>query len=521
MVPPRLPVALVAVIFVAVYLLGAIAFRWTDSIHWHDSQRIAQFILYCVLAALAIPSRPLIVAMVAQAGRLPPAVAPMLVVWLGLGVLSAVTSGFPRYSLLEVSLLAVVPLFATIVMVARDRTEEGFDRIALGVVVLAGAVIAGPFLVAYAASVSTDVGFFPQFLYASGFSNPRFLGQFHTMVLPLLALACFWKGLPPRYRYAAFVVLVLTWVMALLTATRATWFSCAGAMLFVAVLAPAVTFRLLKVQIAALAIAWVSAWVMFELLPAYLHPGAPRALDAFAGRFADPLGLSLRDILWMRAIELAGAHPWLGVGPMGLALDLNMVGAHPHNAPLQLAAEWGIPAAVAIGLAVSLLGLRFSLLLARSARIQSRSSKDDLTAGAGPDVPLAAALLSSLASAAVSAMVDGLIVMPYTQVMLCAVLGWTAAVLLPATREPASTRSQDAGYRGMAVVIGLFVAALAWGIGPHLRGVSERGAAFETAFPDLRQNLPRLWVQGWLVDQVRTANRLDLSRVPVAIERDR
>ena len=115
----------------------------------------------------------------------------------------------------------------------------------------------------------------------------------------------------------------------------------------------------------------------------------------------------------------------------------------------------------------------------------------------------------------------GLIVMPYTQVMLCAVLGWTAAVLLPATREPASMRSQDAGYRGMAVVIGLFVAALAWGIGPHLRGVSERGAAFETAFPDLRQNLPRLWVQGWLVDQVRTANRLDLSRVPVAIERDR
>ena len=104
-------------------------------------------------------------------------------------------------------------------------------------------------------------------------------------------------------------------------------------MLFVAVLAPAVTFRLLKVQIAALAIAWVSAWVMFDLLPAYLHPGAPRALDAFAGRFADPLGLSLRDILWMRAIELAGAHPWLGVGPMGLAPERNLVRAHPHLSP--------------------------------------------------------------------------------------------------------------------------------------------------------------------------------------------
>jgi len=30
-----------------------------------------------------------------------------------------------------------------------------------------------------------------------------------------------------------------------------------------------------------------------------------------------------------------------------------------------------------------------------------------------------------------------------------------------------------------------------------------------------------LWTQGWLIDQVRTANRLDLSGVPVAREQDR
>ena len=36
------------------------------------------------------------------------------------------------------------------------------------------------------------------------------------------------------------------------------------------------------------------------------------------------------------------SSPWLGIGPMQFAALASVVGAHPHNWPLQVAAEWGL-----------------------------------------------------------------------------------------------------------------------------------------------------------------------------------
>ena len=52
---------------------------------------------------------------------------------------------------------------------------------------------------------------------------------------------------------------------------------------------------------------------------------------------------SVRLILWKQAVNLIKQHPFFGVGPQHFAYYPNEWGAHPHNAVLLFATEWGLP----------------------------------------------------------------------------------------------------------------------------------------------------------------------------------
>lgn len=85
--------------------------------------------------------------------------------------------------------------------------------------------------------------------------------------------------------------------------------------------------------------------------------------DRFIGRYAsqriNPTGFDTafgRPTAWRPAVSMIRDHPWLGVGPGrysytlvagGYASRSSPVSAHAHSLPLQIAAESGVPAAVA------------------------------------------------------------------------------------------------------------------------------------------------------------------------------
>ncbi len=415
---------------------------------------------------------------------------------LGLGVVSAIWSGFHRFGLLEVALFALSTLLVTSVMAAR-QSPRAFDAIALAMVVAAGTVLVVQFMSAYAAALFGDVGFVIDNLYRGGFSNPRFLGQFHTMALPLILAASVYPGFPARWRALAFAVLVMSLVLALLTASRATWYAWLAATLVVlAVFRPSCR-SMLSVLAAALCCSATLFYVMFYALPPLLIEGWQFAvMDASFGRLGHPFGLSLRDVLWSRALGWIGQFPMLGIGPMGLALDVNLVAAHPHNAPLQIAAEWGLPAGLLMAIAVFGAASGLSMGLRRQVA--------DTPADGGAEQLVGVALAIALTGAGIHALVDGVIVMPCTQLMLAGVAGWAAACLLP----PAVAVPARARWPGVvtALVVGAAMISLLQGAAPEARSLYLQLDPLQAA-ADERPTFTRFWTQGWLTDAV------DIERV--------
>lgn len=128
--------------------------------------------------------------------------------------------------------------------------------------------------------------------------------------------------------------------------------------------------------------------------------------------------------LWIRALEMVGEYPWLGAGPLHFAhygRDLQ-TGASPHDWPLQMGSEWGMPA---LFLLCGVLALAV-LKLWQLRKIVSVKDQDTLTAW----------LVTGLAIL-VDGLVSGLIVMPTSQLWIALYVGcawgWTYS-LSPAVK---------------------------------------------------------------------------------------
>ena len=72
-----------------------------------------------------------------------------------------------------------------------------------------------------------------------------------------------------------------------------------------------------------------------------------------------PDTLTSREVSWNRSWS-GFSHPLLGIGPMQFAALRSQVGAHPHNWPIQIAAEWGFPATVILLVLIIAVGRRIA-----------------------------------------------------------------------------------------------------------------------------------------------------------------
>ena len=486
----------------AAILIAAVSSRWFALLNWHDSQRLLQCGLLSLVAIAAILQSGLRQRLLAQATRI--GAVPMLCCAgaIALGVASAAGSGLARFGLLEVALALLLLLFAFCAMSAHTCTPERFSDAAIGAITAAAAVLIVLFLSSYSAALFADAGFEAANLYRGGFSNPRFLAQVHTLALPVLGIACVWPAFALRWRVLCYFVLVLTWVMAWLTASRATWYALAAACLVLLLLGAPLARRLIAIQLGAIAASIGAFYAMFWLIPKWLlGQDFLRLFGASLERLGDPMSLSLRDELWTRALELIQAHPLLGVGPMGLALDFNPVAAHPHSAPLQIAAEWGLPALVLMAVAVSITAVRCAVAL--RAPLEA-SATDNRTL-------LPVALACSMIGAAVHSLVDGVIVMPVTQTLLAMMAGWTVGVLLP----PSAGQAIRPRYSALCItVIAAALFSLLRGIAPEAGRIDERQFDFARAHPGQAPTVTRFWTQGRLIDEVDPAHARFSARRP-------
>lgn len=272
------------------------------------------------------------------------------------------------------------------------------------------ALLSVQFLTTYFATIFHANGQVDLWLLFSGFDNVRFFGQFSTLTLPLLVMPLLSGRCLGRFRCLGIGLFFLWWMQAIASGTRGTW---------------------LGVTVAAIAMALSGQagrrWVLMQIfgvtggLAAYLSliDWLPSLVGMDVVRTAgDRLNTSLssRDVIWSQAVEMIIQKPILGFGPMHFADIANPVAAHPHQAWLQWASEWGIPSALLMTGVVS-----YALWIAFRRLAASAHKTDELS-------HLYLCLFASVFASLTQSMVDGVLVMPYTQLWLTIISGWLLAI---------------------------------------------------------------------------------------------
>lgn len=442
---------------------------------WHDRQRMVQIVLLLTMAWLAASIWRQALLNTFLCLSMP--VRYLLGIGFALGGISVWFSELPRFASLEWATFLL--LLGAILLLSNQAFQEKarFDTWAMRWVLIVSAVILLRTMMGYLAAMIEGLQLDTVTLFLTSFSNRRVFGQVASLVIPLLAYPILQRGTHRFQRWAIFVLLAAWWMLVLASGTRGTWLALGMASVILSIFAWKNSVSWLRVQGLALVAGALLFTLFFVGLPAWL--GMDAALE---NRFSNIAHLSSREALWSLAWTQIQVHPWLGIGPMHLASIPMEWGAHPHNAILQLGAEWGVPAALAFILTV-IYGLMHLLLYLRH-------SSHSL---------LLVCLTGSLLSACAQSMVDGVIVIPYTQIWVVFVTGWSLGLYSRYTiTSYVVSNSLRVTRWGVSAIFLLAFTLLLYGVYPE---VFTRVEATQSYIGKLRsegkQNLPpRYWSVG-------------------------
>lgn len=394
----------------------------------------------------------------------------MTVLW---GIASSMLAEFPRLALREVGLYTLLVTAALMVAGERRRRGRQFDRWAMLVLVATATTYSAVFftleLLTAAGIHSLRVG------QMWGFSNPRFFGQVGLWVFPILVASVRELEQERRSQWILRGIAVLWGALILESASRASIYSVLAASIIVAVIGHPPRRAWMQETgsvVAGSAVAWL---LLFRVL------GDSGAFGRIVAAGADD---SSRLLLWRDAIDLFAGNPLFGVGPEHYAHTPGLILGHPHNAPLQLLSEWGAPVAIAI--------MALAVWATVSWIRAMRRPEEYRTADA--EGSLKNALSASLFAGAGASLLDGIIVMPVSQMLLASIVGWMLGIYLEQRPLPSSRKRAKIG---MVTVPLIGVAFLLFGAGAYALRPVEEASRFMEANPGELFS-PRFWLVGRL-----------------------
>lgn len=451
---------------------------WGVSAEWHDQQRLGQtiFISLCGLTAFVFccgdVRSPFISKQVKILGG----------VIVALGLLSVALSRQSMWALVEFALQLGCLGLAWWVAVVRIAVGGRFDRFLIATIFMVCGLHVWQFTVAYVAFTVTGLGAGDPWLLLSGFSYPRFYGQFITLTLPLLAWPLMRSDLTKSQLGFVLALLSCWWAIAFISGTRGTWLGllCAMlAMLFVGGLAKRWVISLCVGALIGVLLCWLAVSVIPSLLEVEVnnHP-SDRLSTSLTGRAG----------IWGRAVDMIWMRPWLGFGPMHFADQFKgiheNIPAHPHQALLQWASEWGLPSLLLV-----------SWLICRGCFHVFRvlAKHGDAPAGGVGEKGLMVCVFGAVLASLVQSMVDGVFVMPVTETWLVIMAGWLWGIYSCSQNFSASgvNHATNVAWRWAWLMAGC---VLMFVVVRDLPRLNDRVEEFAEAFGG--PLLPRFWTQG-------------------------
>ena len=390
-----------------------------------------------------------------------------------LGLFSCLAARQPGWAMVELALAVTSCAIGLFFFQSRIRGGDSMDTLLIVFVCLLCSIKSVQFLASVLSAFSSGEAIADTDLLLEGFSNKRFYGQFQTFTLPLLAFPLLIFPTRKAIKIGAFTLLASWWFLVVSGGTRGSWL---GMMVAASVLffLGASGRRWVRWQLMAALVGVLSFWLLFGVIADYL---GLRILN-FAGDRLNS-SLSSREIIWQQAWDMIRERPWQGFGPMHFADIASPVAAHPHQAVLQWASEWGVPSALCVAWLV-VRGLFATLRLIRE-RADSQSPADLLRL----------CLFASLIGALTQSMIDGVIVMPYSQLWLALVVGWLMGLHVWKNAPTPMGSALRWGWRLIGVTA---VVWLAWVVIRDVPHLQERNEQYARDFGGHFQ--PRFWAQG-------------------------
>ncbi|PSQ87538.1 MAG: O-antigen ligase domain-containing protein [Bacteroidetes bacterium QS_3_64_15] len=396
---------------------------------------------------------------------------------LGLGLLSSALAPAPFYAFLEVGHFALLFVAAGLVASEVRRSPTWTQRAILGIVVVSAGLYAVYFVVGYGAHLAvSDIKPWPEG--GTNYANIRFFNHHQTWTLPLLAGVVL--SLPRRWRVGkgfAFGLVALWWALVFASSVRGTVVAMGVAAIGSGLLFRGRAKKWLLIQAAGVLLGLGLYYLLFSA------GEAPRAAD----KFGDPTQYSRRLRHWRVCLEMAWAHPILGIGPMHFAWFPYPFTepASPHSALMRGLAEWGVPSTIAM---VGLTGWGGWQWMKQERKTESTPN--------GVPKAVGVALVASVLAGAAHSMVSGLILAPLSQMLLVLVGGWAWGRYRHAeqsTEINASVRSH--------VLLGALLLGSMLIVGGSLKDLStieERRSAFRESTDHRNRLSPRYWAQGYI-----------------------
>lgn len=403
---------------------------------------------------------------------------------LALGIASAANSIEPRYAVIEMTVFAALCYLALFVARLYRENSEAFIK-QLTYALLASVVL---YMVSFytgyiTAMIVKNPLAWPYPFY--GFSNIRLFQEYQLWSLGLICLPLLAFNLKRNLRLWLYFALSCWWVLLFYAASRGVILGWLVAIVITAIVYKKLAWPFIRIQLISAFAGLCAYHVLFKIIPSWIFASSTNAIIT-STIFRDTV--TDRTDLWKVALVMIKNFPSLGVGPMHFYF-YNTYGTHPHNSVLQIASEWGLPAAIIVA---GILGFSFYCWM-RKFNGQQLKMTTQLNSN------LAIILLFTITASAAYSLVEGVIVMPISQVLMFTIIGLMIGQYTEKTWFTMNIEAIKYKLRFRSIFAVLVLVFLGSSTMPELmRGITSNNRALssgERAFSIGPGINPRIWMQ--------------------------
>lgn len=469
--------------------------HFINYIEFHDSQRVIQLILLAFILLDAI------ILGWSKTGTIPVSrkIKIGAGVILALSIASSINAIEPRFAVIEITLFVALTYYALFVARLFQENPEAFVKQLTYALLISIILYMVSFYTGYiSAMVLKKTLNWPYPFY--GFSNIRLFQQYQLWSLGLICIPLLSFDLKKNVHYWLYFALICWWVLLFYAASRGVILGWIIAMVATAIIYKKLAWPFLRIQIFTSFFGLCAYLVLFKIIP-YLVTGPNTIVTStiFRDTTYDRLDL------WKVAYVMIKNFPLVGVGPMHF-YHYNTFGTHPHNSVLQIASEWGLPATAIIlwivGYCSHCWYKRFN-----AAQIQADFKLN---------INLTIVLFFSVIASGAYSLVEGVIVMPISQVLMFTVIGMMIGQYTSGAWFKSSIITENK-FHFRPIFAGIILVFLIWSVMPELvRGLKANERYFqpgERAFSMGTGTInPRIWMQQRRVEVKRQESKRQESQ---------